>query len=117
VLTGVMAFESGVLAHFDCSLRANFTHTYQLRGTTGKIMVDEAFVIPPDQASTVRVWETNSAGAETTREISVAPANSYTLMADDFALALLDGRAPRWMPQDGVETMRVIDRLYASAAQ
>lgn len=117
VLTGVMAFESGVLAHFGCSLRANFTHTYQLRGTTGKILVEEGFVVPPDHPSTVRVTETNAAGAETTREIRVAPANSYTLMADDFAQALIDGRAPRWKPQDGVENMRVIDQLYASAAQ
>lgn len=109
VLAGALAFPSGVLAHIDCSLRADFTQTYHLRGTKGKITVEDAFVIPNDRPTVIRVWDENGY-----REVSVAPSNSYTLMADDFAGALLDNRPPRWLPQDGVENMRALDMLYAS---
>lgn len=114
VLAGVLKFETGVVGHFDCSLRGQHNHRYHLRGTHGKITVEEAFVMSPDRATFIRWWQAGPDG-DTYREITVPPANSYTLMADDFALALIDGRPPRYTPQDGVENMRVIDMLLQSA--
>lgn len=112
MLTGIMDMGGSVMAHFDCSLRAKQTHTYSVRGTTGRIDVAEAFVMPPDRASIIGLWE-----GDNYREISVPPANSYTLMADDFAQALIDGRPPKYAPSDGVANMAVIDRLYESAGK
>lgn len=110
-LTGIMDM-GGIMAHFDCSLRAKQTHTYGLRGTTGRIVVEQAFTMPSDRATTVGLWE-----GEKYREITVPPANSYTLMADDFAQALIDGRPPKYAPADGVANMAVIDRLYVSVGR
>lgn len=109
-LAGVLTFGSGILAHFDCSLRLPLRHRYHLRGTKGDIAVEEAFVVPADRESIVRVRE-----GDASREIQIQPANSYTLMADDFARALIDNRPPAYMPADGVANMAVLDQLYRSA--
>jgi predicted dehydrogenase len=109
-LSGVLSFPSGVLGHFDCSFRLQWTHTYELRGTKGRIVVEQGFVVPPDRESIIRYWHDDAY-----EEIKIAAANSYTLMAEDFADALLNHRPPKYPPQDGVHNMEVLDRLYASA--
>jgi len=108
-LSAVMAFPNGVLGHFDSSLRSYFAHTYEIRGTHGRISVEQGFVMPKDSETLVRYWH-----GDQYEEIYIPPANSYTLMAEDFAAALIDGRPPRFAPEDGVANMRVIDLLNAS---
>ena len=105
----VLGFPGGVLGHFDSSLRTHFTHTYEIRGTHGRITVDQGFVMPKDSETLIRYWHGDSY-----EEIYIPPANSYTLMAEDFAAALINGRAPRFAPQDGVANMQVIDLLNAA---
>ncbi len=109
-LSGVLSFPSGVLGHFDCSLRLQFTHTYELRGAKGRILVEQAFVVPPDRDTVIACWR--GSGYE---EIRIPPANSYTLMAEDFADALLNNRPPTFPPQDAVRNMKALDKLYTSA--
>lgn len=115
VMSGVLQFPSGVVGHFDSSLRAQHNHSYELRGTEGRIVVEQGFVMGPDQTTTIRTWHTTGNGEDRYEEISIPPANHYTLMAEDFADALIKARPPRYMPQDGVENMRLIDMLKASA--
>lgn len=107
-LTGVLAFPGDVLGHFDSSLRSQFTHTYEIRGSGGRIAVEQGFVMPKDSETIIRWWH-----GDQYEEIRVPPANSYTLMAEDFASALTDSRPPRFAPQDAVANMRVIDLLNA----
>ncbi len=108
-LSAVMKFPNEVLGHFDSSLRTSFAHTYEIRGTRGRISVEQGFVMPKDAETKIRFWHDDSY-----EEISIPPANSYTLMAEDFAAALIEGRPPRYAPEDGVANMRVIDLLNAS---
>ena len=108
-LTGVLAFPDGVMGHFDCGLRAYRTHTYDIRGTTGRIRVDEGFVMPDDRATTIHYWH-----GDAYEQISIPPANSYQLMVEDFADAILNQRPPRFPAQDGVQNMQVIGHLLAS---
>lgn len=109
-LAGVLSFPSGVLGHFDCSLRLHWSHTYEIRGTQGRILVEQAFVVPPDNVTIIRYWHGSAYD-----EIKIPPANSYTLMGEDFASALLDKRPPKYPPQDAVRNMETLDRLYAAA--
>ncbi|GAB4517746.1 MAG: Gfo/Idh/MocA family oxidoreductase [Anaerolineae bacterium] len=111
-LSGVLSFPSGALGHFDCSLRTSFRNTYEIRGTRGHIRAPEGFVMRPDAESIIEYWHDDQM-----ERISIPPANHYTLMAEDFADALLNNRPPRFAPQDAVENMRVIDMLLASARQ
>ena len=108
--SGVLEFPSGVLGHFDSSLRTFGTHTYEIRGTEGRIRVDEAFVPNLTESTRVHVWQ-----ADHYAEVHINAGNQYTFMVEDFADALMNNRPPRFDPQDAVENMRVIDRLYAAA--
>ncbi len=111
-LTGLLSFPSGVLGHFDCGLRSYRTHQCEITGSSGRILIDEAFVASPERGTMVRVWQD-----DVYAEVHVPAANHYTLMVEDFADALLNKRAPRFDPQDGVANMQVIDRLLESARQ
>lgn len=109
-LAGVLFFPSGIVGHFDCGFRTFRANYCEVRGTEGRILAEPVFNMEPGYAPTLRLWRGDS--YET---ISVPAANHYTLMAEDFAGALLDNRPPRYAPADGVQNMQVIDRLYAAA--
>lgn len=109
-LSGILQFPSGVIGHFDSSLRSHASNIYDIRGSEGRILLDLGFVSGPEEAVTIRHWQ----GSEY-NEIVIPGVNHYTLMAEDFADALINGRPPRFHGQDGVENMRVIDRLLADA--
>ncbi len=109
-LAGILQFPSGVLGHFDCGFRQIKTHTYELRGTEGRILVEKGFTVEPDEEPVIRWWR-----GERCEEIRLPAVNHYTLMAEDFADALLNRRPPRFPAHDGVANMRVIDMLLADA--
>lgn len=107
VLGAVLDFPSGAVAVIDCSLRNQRVQSYDLRGTRGRIRVETAYVTQPDEATLIETWGIDGDYSR----ITIPPANSYTLMAEDFADALLQGRPPKYPPGDGVANMRVIDML------
>jgi predicted dehydrogenase len=109
-LVAALGFPSGVVGHFDCGFRAVFNTSCEIRGDGGRIVVEKWFVSEPDEQKRIELWRE---GDHTT--IPIPPANHYVLMVEDFADAMLQGRAPKFPPQDAVQTMRVIDRLYHSA--
>ncbi len=109
-LVGLLKFPSGVLGHFDCGLRVQHLHTYELRGTEGRIQVEKGFTVQPNETPIIRIW-----CGDKYEEITVPAVNHYTLMAEDFADALLNKRPPLFAGQDGVANMRVIDMLLADA--
>jgi D-xylose 1-dehydrogenase (NADP+, D-xylono-1,5-lactone-forming) len=108
-LVGLLRFPSGVLAHMDCGLRTYRAHYYEIRGTTGRIFVDDAFAHAP-QPSKIQLWE-----GDRYEEIDIPVADHHRLMAEDFADAILNNRPPRFPAQDAVENMRVIEHLLAAA--
>jgi xylose dehydrogenase (NAD/NADP) len=109
-LAGALRFPSGAVGHFDCGLRTFRNHTYELRGTSGRILVERGFTMEANDSHVIRWWH-----GESYEEITTPPANHYTLMAEDFADALLEGRPPRYPAADAVANMRVLDQLYAAA--
>jgi xylose dehydrogenase (NAD/NADP) len=111
-LAGVLDFPSGVLGHFECSLRTHFDNSYEIRGTDGCIVVEEAFIPHKTSETVIRHWS-----GDEYEEITIPPVDQYRLMVEDFADALLNRRSPRFPPQDAVHNMQVIDRLFASARQ
>lgn len=105
-----LLFPSGVIGHFDCGMRAFRTPSYEVRGTTGRIVVEQAFPMEPNYHGVIRYWHEDQY-----EEIILPPANHFTLMAEDFADALLNGRPPRYAPEDAIRNLRVLDSLSASA--
>lgn len=107
LLGAVLDFPSGAVAVIDCSLRNQRVQSYDLRGTLGRIRVENAYVTQPDEETVIEMWGADGEYSHTT----IPPANSYTLMAEDFADALLHDRPPLYAPGDGVANMRAIDML------
>jgi D-xylose 1-dehydrogenase (NADP+, D-xylono-1,5-lactone-forming) len=109
---GILQFPSGATGHFDSGLHSFRTHTYEIRGAKGRIYVGEGFVAEPYTEPVIQLWQEGAY-----HQIKITPVNQYTLMAEDFADALLNNRPPRYAPQDGVNTMKAIDMLKAAASQ
>jgi predicted dehydrogenase len=118
-LVALIGFPSGALAHFDCSLRTHFTQTYEIRGSHGRILVENGYVpFRPDPAADIiiRYWSSEPGTEKHSYEvIKVDKPDQYTLMAEDFADAILNKRPPRFPIEDSIAQMRAIDMLYASA--
>ncbi len=107
-LAGLLEFPSGVIGHFDCGLRAFPQRFYTLKGDRGLIEVPVSFVIGTDEPGRVRHWQ-----GDAFREHHVPAVDQHQLMVEDFADALLQGRAPRFPASDAVDNMKVVDGLLA----
>lgn len=111
-IVGTLEFPSGMLGHFDASLRSQRTHNYEVRGSTGRISLPESYT--PDLTSGTVTHIIHEHGNQ--RDVIEIPAeDQYQLMAEDFADALLNDRPPRYPATDAVHNMRVIDMLLKSA--
>lgn len=108
VLAGTLKFSSGVIGHFESSLRAYGNNQYILKGTEGKIVVPISFVPNKDDDTVIQHWQ----GSDYT-EHTVSAVDHYQLMVEDFADALINNRPPRFMPQDAVQNMEVLDKMLA----
>ena len=115
VTSGLLRFGDG-LASFTCSTRAEDDQRVDVYGTTGRISVEIPFNIPPDRPTRIFV----AAGGDP----PVAPdietmtfdvADPYTVEADAFAIAVIEGRPAPVPPSDAVANLRVIEALVAAA--
>ena len=116
VLTSaILTFDSGI-ATFTCSTRAEDDQRVHIYGTTGRISIGIPFNIPPDRPTEVYV----SAGgdppvAPDTRVLTFEVADPYTVEAERFAAAVLDGQPAPVPPEDAVANLRVIERIFEAA--
>jgi predicted dehydrogenase len=116
VLTSaILTFDEGV-ASFTCSTRAEDDQRVHIYGTTGRISIGIPFNIPPDRPTEVYV----SAGgdppvAPDTRILTFEVADPYTVEAERFAAAVLDGQPAPVPPEDAVANLRVIERIFEAA--
>jgi predicted dehydrogenase len=116
VLTSaILTFDEGI-ASFTCSTRAEDDQRVHIYGTTGRISIGIPFNIPPDRPTEVYV----SAGgdppvAPDTRVLTFDVADPYTVEAERFAAAVLDGQPAPVPPDDAVDNLRVIERVFEAA--
>lgn len=109
-LAGALHFPSGVIGSFHCGLRAFREHSYTIKGTEGMLRVPASFVPDKSAETVVQHWR-----GDDYAEHRIPAVDHYQLMVEDFADALLDGRAPRFPASDAVANMAVIDQLLGSA--
>ena len=118
VLTaGLLAFEAGV-ATFACSTRAEDDQRVDIYGTDGRISVEIPFNIPPDRPTRIHVASGGDPPVSPETETLTFPAaDPYTVEAEAFATAVLDGRPVPVPPRDAVDNLRVIERVFAAATR
>jgi predicted dehydrogenase len=116
-----LEFGNGVVASFTCGMTVQADNTAYVCGSEGFIEVPvpwkpmgttSGFSIvrgTPPRMDTVG----QSPPATPPREPRVvsAPADPFTIEADDFAAIVLDGQPPRVTPGDSLGNMRVLDEL------
>jgi predicted dehydrogenase len=123
---GSLKFPGGVLASFTCGMSTQADNTAYICGTDGFIEVpvpwkpakESTFVIgrgvPPKMDGPAKVQVGPGAQSEVVR-IS-ANDELYGLEADDFAAAVMDGKAPAVSAADSIGNMRVLDELRQKIA-
>jgi predicted dehydrogenase len=110
--SGILGFDDG-MATFTCGIRAEPDQRVHIYGTGGRISVEIPFNIPPDRPTRVFV----TAGGDPpvrpdTQVLTFEPANEYTIQAERFASAVLDGTPAPIPPSDAVGNLRVIEELF-----
>jgi len=118
LMVGTLSFPSGAVGHFGCSFRSPLNQNYEVQGSEGRILVERGFVpFRPDPKAPIiiRYWHGQGEGGTKYEEIPVEPADQYTLMAEEFADAILHKRSLRFPAEYSVKQMRVLDMLYAAA--
>ena len=114
--SGLLEFDQGT-ATFMCSTRTETDQRVHIYGTTGRITIGIPFNIPPDRPTEIYVTAGgNPPVAPATETISFPAADPYTVQAESFAAAVLDGTPLPFPPSDAVANMRVIDLLFETAA-
>ena len=91
-------------------MRSQFTCSYDIIGTEGRIRVEDAFLPPKDRPAIIQYWHGDAYEAIETEIV-----DQYQLMVEDFDDAVLNKRPPRFPADDAVRAMELLDRLRDSA--
>ena len=103
VLTsGLLAFGEDVAA-FACSTRSEPDQRVHIYGTKGRISIGIPFNIPPDRPAEITV---------TSETLTFPAADMYTIQAERFAGAALDGEPPPIPPEDAIGNLRVMEAVF-----
>ncbi len=108
-LTAQLTFPGGVLGLIDCSFEQPFRCVYELVGTKGAITVPLAYLPPLWPSAKLK---RDGRGDRTLR---FAGRDQYAAMFDDFARCVAAGNGPSDVAEDGVDQMRVLDRVLKAA--
>ncbi|TDY45287.1 putative dehydrogenase [Alicyclobacillus sacchari] len=108
MVSGLVEFPNAVGLTFDCAMWAAPRNTLEVLGSDGRIEVANAFV---GEDLSIKVITSRGERVEAFPNL-----DAYTLQADDFADALLNGGSLRFQPADAIANMRVIDACLQSMA-
>ena len=115
VATALLAFAGGV-ASFTCSTRAEDHQRVDIYGSRGRIGIEIPFNIPPDRPTRIFVTAGGDPPvAPDTETLTFDSADPYTVEAEAFATAVLDGRPVPVPPADAIANLRVIEAIFAAA--
>ena len=115
--SGVLEFGEGIAA-FTCSTRAENDQRVDIYGTKGRISVPIAFNIPPDRPTEILLIAGGKPPvAPNIERLTFPTVDQYTIQAEVFAAAVLDGVEPPFPATDAVANLRVIEQIFASAAR
>ena len=115
VTAGVLGFPSGT-ATFGVSTRVETDQRVHVYGSDGRLSVGIPFNIPPDRPTEVFVTHGGDPPvAPATETMTFEPADQYTLQAESFARAVLDGEPLPVAPDDAVANVAVIERILRTA--
>jgi predicted dehydrogenase len=112
--TAILEFGNTV-ATFGCSTRAEPDQRVDVYGTKGRISIEIPFNIPTDRPTRLSVIAGGNPPTDPgTKVVEFDPVNQYTLQAEAFAAAILDGKPVPDSGSDIAGNMKVIERVLAA---
>ena len=112
--SAILEFDEGVAA-FTCSTRVETDQRVHVYGTGGRLSIEIPFNIPPDRPTHVFVTAGGDPPVAPAIETLTFPtADPYTVEAERFAAAILDGTPTPTAPEDAVANLQVIERIFAA---
>ena len=113
VTSATLDFPGGGVATFTCSTRTEPDQRVHVYGTRGRISVEIPFNIPPDLPT--RIFVTSGGDPPVlpdTEVLTFEQANQYSIQAERFASAVLDGAPLPTSPSDAAANLRVIEEIF-----
>lgn len=112
--SATLSFPGGGQSSFTCTIRGEDYQRVHIVGTAGRIEVEIPFNIPPDRETRIFVTAGGEPPTEPNTETTVFDAaDQYTIQAELFAQAVLDGSDAPVPAIDAVANMRVIEQVLA----
>ena len=109
-MTGMLRFEGGLVAQFDCALSMERREVLHAAGTDGHLEVANAF-LPGTGDVTLEEYH----GGQEVTSHRVSGADEYHLMVEHFAECALTGTPVRYPLAEAAANMQTIEALYRSA--
>jgi predicted dehydrogenase len=111
----LLEFPGGGQATFTCSIRAEPDQRVHIVGTEGRIDIEIPFNIPPDRETRIHVTAGGDPPLAPATETRTFPAaDAYTIQAEVFAQAILDGVELPTSLDDAVANLRVIEAVLGT---
>jgi predicted dehydrogenase len=118
-LAATLEYPGGAVAQITCSLNASRVHSAQLIGSAGSIELDQAFTLPFDRPTHIRLRR-GARGAEA-EEIAIAPVNHYRLEAEAFEQLVQAGHGEHGLPEmpliETLDNLATIEALLLAARE
>jgi predicted dehydrogenase len=116
-MTSVILDFGGRHATFTCSTQLEDDQRVHLQGTTGRLLVEIPYNIPPDLPTRILAFAGGEPPVSPGVVIhEVAAADQYGLQADAFSRAIRDDTPVPTPPDDAVANLMVLERIFADAA-
>lgn len=110
LISAIMEFEQGSTT-FTASTKIEPQQYMEASGELGSLFIPVPFNPIGDAATEIRIKHNGQ--SET---IAIAPADHYRVMADAFALSILNQQPVPTPLQDAINNMHIIDGIFESAA-
>jgi predicted dehydrogenase len=115
VTSALLRFPNGT-ASLTCATAIEHGQWVHILGSNGRIEIGIPFNIPLERPTFVHIAQGGRPPEEPSiRTIEFPTCNQYTTQADAFAAHVLDGAPPTLTATDSIGTMRIIDKIFATA--
>ncbi|SHM97158.1 Gfo/Idh/MocA family protein [Gracilibacillus kekensis] len=111
-MTGTLNFDNGIVTSFDTSFDSVSRESYEVVGSKGSITVTSAFRPDTNEDMAGEIIVSKDDG---TTEVVKEAGDQYTLMAEDFADAVLNNQPLTYDLTAMQNQMKVLDAVYESS--